>query len=291
MKVVSEYDVKSLQHERRMLDLYRSGIVSDGGLLEPLANACWRASTFEWRLHEDVGLIRRLWEEAAKALVEGFVRRRAGFDRRPDLLLLAAHFSIASRRFDLVKILMHISPATQAGSTPLTRAQSFLLRGYLSVARAILEGNNEYARAAQDLLEDARLMSDSQWLDQQLHSAREPVCKTDEHEAIRRLLSTLATLIAGPTSILRNKARSQFETVPEISGEFESLMDSALLNLDMFVQSEINHLPKFYYWLPGIALSILAEQAGLSSDWLQTRQQGKQTGYDRLPFALCFNNA
>src|SRR4030095_13829723 len=111
MNIVVEYDLRSLQHEQRMLALYRRQSASDGGLLQPLANACWRAAAFDWRLHEDSGSIRRLCEEAARALTEGFVRKRAGFERGPSELLLAIHLSITARSFDLVRSLMHMVPA------------------------------------------------------------------------------------------------------------------------------------------------------------------------------------
>src|SRR5688500_7815940 len=126
MNITSDYDLRSFQHEQRMLDLYRRGSASDGGLLEPLANACWRAAAFDWRLHEDSGAIRRLWEEAARALSEGFVRRRAGFERSPEELLLAVHFSVASRAFDLVRTLIHTIPAVPSGARGRRIARSTL---------------------------------------------------------------------------------------------------------------------------------------------------------------------
>src|SRR5260370_22998608 len=96
----SDYDLRSLKHERKMIELYRKSVETDAGLLQPLANACWRAAAFEWRLNEDAATIRRLLTEAAAALADGFVRRRAGFERTSEQLLLALHLSIGARAFD-----------------------------------------------------------------------------------------------------------------------------------------------------------------------------------------------
>src|SRR5262245_36597019 len=110
MKVTTQYDVRSLQHERRMLDLYRAASVRDTALLQPLANACWRLSAFEWRLSEDSDLIRTLWREGARALADGFIRKRLRVQQAPDQLLLALHLAFASRSFDLVGRLIHLTP-------------------------------------------------------------------------------------------------------------------------------------------------------------------------------------
>lgn len=270
-----------------MLELYRRGSASDGGLLQPLANACWRAAAFDWRVNEDTGSIRRLWEEAARALTEGFVRKRAGFERSPNELLLAVHFSIATRAFDLVGSLMHMIPAmpSSAQVRRMARSPLLLLDGYLSIARAIVERKKEHAHAAQSLLEEARAESDYEWWRQQFPTAGEVSWKIDEHEATRGLLSVIARLVVKQTSRWENNDSEPDLDMP-ICMEFVSLMDDALLNLDRFVESEINHRPKLYFWLPGIALSILAESAGLSLEWLQVRQEDSQKGYARLPLKL-----
>ncbi|HEX2271405.1 MAG TPA: hypothetical protein VHH35_17805, partial [Pyrinomonadaceae bacterium] len=107
MNATLEYDLRSLQHEQRMLNLYRHGSSSDGGLLQPLANACWRASAFDWRIKADARSLRLLWDEAARALAEGFVRKRAGFECNHADLTLALHLAIGARNFDMVSNLMH----------------------------------------------------------------------------------------------------------------------------------------------------------------------------------------
>ena len=63
-------------------------------------------------------------------------------------------------------------------------------------------------------------------------------------------------------------------------------MDAALLSLDQFIELEINHRPKLSVWLPGVALTILAESAGLSLEWLEMRQEDSQKGYARLPLRV-----
>ncbi|MGH9880003.1 MAG: hypothetical protein ACRD6N_01105 [Pyrinomonadaceae bacterium] len=68
--------------------------------------------------------------------------------------------------------------------------------------------------------------------------------------------------------------------------EFASLMDNALSSLERFIEAEVNHRPKSYFWLPGIALTILGESAGLPLDWLHARHQDNHKGYARLPLKL-----
>jgi hypothetical protein len=288
MNITSDYDLRSFQHEQRMLDLYRRGSASDGGLLEPLANACWRAAAFDWRLHEDSGAIRRLWEEAARALSEGFVRRRAGFERSPEELLLAVHFSVASRAFDLVRTLIHTIPAVPSGARGrrIARSTLLLLDGYLSIARAVVDRKREHARAAQVLLEEARTESDYDWWKQQFPTSREVAWKIDEHEATRGLLSVIARLLVKQDSRWEENPDYESNLDMAICVEFMSLMDQALLSLDRFMESEINHRPKLYFWLPGIALTVLAERAGLPLEWLEVREEDNHKGYARLPLKL-----
>ena len=63
-------------------------------------------------------------------------------------------------------------------------------------------------------------------------------------------------------------------------------MDEVLLSLDRYIVSEVKHNPNLYFWLPGIALSVLTERAGLPLEWFQVRQQDGQKGYARLPLKL-----
>ena len=269
-----EYDQRSLQHEQRMLNLYRQRSGNDGGLLQPLANACWRASAFDWRIKADSQSTRRLWEEAARALAEGFVRKRAGFECSHADLLLALHLSIASRNFELVSNLMHTVPAVTSSARGRRIAPSprLLLEGYLLTARAVIERRREHARAAQRLLHEARAEVDHEWWQEQFPLEGEASWRITEHEAMRSLLNIITRLDA------------EFDMA--LCMEFVSVMDDVLLALDRFVESEINHRPKLYVWLPGIALSILAERAGLSLEWLQVRHEDKQAGYTRLPLDL-----
>jgi len=288
MNLTSEYDVRSLLHEQRMLELYRRGSANDGGLLEPLANACWRAAAFDWALHEDSGSIRRLWEEAARALTEGFVRKRAGFGRSPEELLLAVHFSISTRAFDLVSSLMHMSPAvpSKARGRRIARSTLALLDGYLAITRAVVERKKGHARTAQTFLEEARPESDNDWWREQFPSSHEVSWKMAEHEAIRGLLKVIARQVLKQSSHWETNQDSESDFDLSICMEFASLVDGALLSLDRFIESEMNHRPKLYFWLPGIALSILAERAGLPLEWLQVREEDSERGYARLPLKL-----
>lgn len=267
-----------------MLNLYRQGSNSDGGLLQPLANACWRASAFDWRIKADTSAIRRLWEEAARALAEGFVRKRAGFECNYADLLLAVHLSIGAQNFDLTSSLIHTVPGVRTRRIP--RSSRLLLEGYLLTVRAVLERRKEHARAAQSLLPDARAEADHEWWREQFPSESELTWRITEHEAIQNLLSVIARLVLNQPSRWESDRNSEADLDMSICMEFVSLMDDVLVALDRFIESEINHRPKLYLWLPGIALSILAERAGLSLEWLQVRHEDNQVGYSRLPLTL-----
>jgi hypothetical protein len=283
-----EYDQRSLQHEQHMLDLYRQRSNSDGGLLQPLANACWRASAFDWRIKGDSRSIRRLWEEAARALAEGFVRKRAGFECNHNDLFLALHLSIAARNFDLVRSLMLTVPTVTSGVRGRRTARSprLLLEGYLLTVRAVIERRKEHARAAQSLLNEAWAEADHEWWREQFPSDGETAWRITEHEAVRGLLSIIARLVLKQSARWESNQGNDADLDMSICMEFMSAMDEVLLALDQFVESEINHRPKLYVWLPGIALSILAERTGLSWEWLEVRHEDNQAGYTHLPLNL-----
>lgn len=287
MNATLEYDQRSLQHEQRMLNLYRHGSSSDGGLLQPLANACWRASAFDWRVKADTRSLRHLWEEAARALAEGFVRKRAGFECNHDDLSLALHLAIGARNFDLVNRLMHTVPTVSSSVRGrLPSSHRLLLDSYLLTIRAVIERRKEHARAAQNALLETRAEVDREWWQEQSLSDREVDWKIAEHEAIRSLLSVITRLVLQQSSQWENNQSGEADFDMSLCMEFVSAMDEVLLVLDRFIESEINHRPKLYFWLPGIALSILAERAGLSLEWLQVRHEENQAGYTRLPLNL-----
>jgi hypothetical protein len=278
MNVVSDYDQRSLQHERRMLELYRRAATNDGGLLQPLANACWRASAFEWRLFEDVEAIRELWGQAARALAEGFTRKRAGFARSQDQLLLALHFAIGARDFDLTRTLVQAASSMPPSSRApqAARAPLLLLEAYVSIIRAIVERRREYAEMGLRQLEDAGAALDTDSWRQQFPQ-HEATWRFDEHDAIYGLLSIVATMVT----------RAAGADVEEsLAVAFVSRMDDVLLALERFIEAEVNHRPKLYVWLPGIALTVLAESAGFPPSWLDACREDHPHAYARLPAGL-----
>jgi hypothetical protein len=99
-------------------------------------------------------------------------------------------------------------------------------------------------------------------------------------------LSVIARLLVKQNSRWEENPDFESDLDMPICVEFMSLMDHALLSLDRFIESEINHRPKLYFWLPGIALTILAERAGLPLEWLQVREEDNHKGYARLPLKL-----
>ncbi|MDQ3806024.1 MAG: hypothetical protein M3416_19610, partial [Acidobacteriota bacterium] len=135
-----DYDLRSLNHERRMVAEYRRRVADgDAGFAQPLANACWRASMFEWALYRDEGTVRRLWGEAARTLAEAFARRRHGFDPSPDQLVLALHFAVAAREREAFTQLALTAPNLRDGvlhnarAFRASRAHFHLAEGYALV--------------------------------------------------------------------------------------------------------------------------------------------------------------
>ena len=121
-KPTGDYDLRSLNHERRMLAVYRRQSAHDASAIQPLANACWRAACFEWALYGDAETARRLWGEAAGALARGFARRRPGFDPNPDQLVLALHFAIVAREREAFTTLALTAPNLREGVLHEARA-------------------------------------------------------------------------------------------------------------------------------------------------------------------------
>jgi hypothetical protein len=255
-----------------MLDVYRSRSTREPGFLQPLANACWRASAFEWQLYEDSAAIRGLWEEGARALAEGFVRKRIRPEQAPEQLLLAMHLALASRSFELVRRLTQLTLHHQR--TKPGRSRLFLIEAHLAIARAVFEEGSESPETIERLLDEARAELDTHVQPSQFVSNREAFWKADEHVFVCSLLKLVASLLASGEIDL------------SIESRFASTMDTALERVSQFVEGETNHRPKFYFWLPGVALTILAEVAGLSLEWLHERHREKIPHYTRLPLKL-----
>jgi hypothetical protein len=280
------YDLRSLHHERRMLAEYRRGAVNDGSLLQPLANACLRAASFEWRLYRDAETVRRLWGESARALSQGFSRRRPGFDPSPDQFILALHLSIAAREPEAFTALALTPPNLRAGvlreaqAFRASRAHFHLAEGYVLVARALVERQAGPTLDALESLNAARQESDGGWWERQFPEPLDAAWRMSEHEAVCVLLSGVARRIAG---LPPGEAHSAAGHRREAAEEFASITDETLRRLDQFIRNYVNHQPKLYIWLPGVALCALAASAGLPMDWLDERYADNPAGYARLP--------
>lgn len=293
----SDYDLRSLQHERRMLAEYRRGVMSDGALLQPLANACWRAAAFEWQLYTDVETVRRLWGESARALAQGFTRRRPGFDPSPDQFVLALHFSIAAREREAFTSLALTNPDArgralrEARAFRGSRAHFHLAEGYAQVARALVERQAEAARAAVVSLDTARAENDHGWWHKQFPTALDAAWRISEHEALCVLLGAIARRLANSFSAETEDTKDSGEQQDEeAAAEFARVVDETLLRLEQFIEHDANHHPKLYLWLPGLALCALAASAGLPVGWLHERHEADAEGYARLPLALLRRN-
>jgi|GEM_PF-3470146 len=282
-----DYDVRSHEHELRMVGRYRLAAPRDGSLLQPLANACWRAACFEWRLRRDAEAVRRLLGEAARALAQGFTRRRAGFDPNPEQFVLGLHTALAAREFDAFNALATSDPNLRTGA--LREARAFrgspghfhLAEGYALVARSLAERTPLPAHAAVESLTAALSATGREWWERQFTDALDAAWRMSEHEAVCLLLGAVAARLT-EFSPARGRARSG-ERDEELTREFARVVDDTLQRLEKFAASDVNHHPKLYLWLPGIALCALAGSAGLPTPWLSQRHASRAPGYARLP--------
>ncbi|HEV7889887.1 MAG TPA: hypothetical protein VGP08_04580 [Pyrinomonadaceae bacterium] len=288
------YDVRSLSHERRMLSVYRSKVADgDASHAQPLANACWRASMFEWTLYREGEVVRRLWAEAARTLAEGFARRRPGFDPSPDQLTLALHFAVASREREAFAQVALAAPASREGALRgarafrTSRAHFHLAEGYALVARSLVERQATPARAAVQSLEAARAENDRSWWERQFPDPLDAAWRASEHESICALLGAVARRLVQQGDGDDNAVRAEDED--DLAADFARTVDETLLRLKRFVETDANHHPKLYVWLPGLAVCALAASAALPVGWLSERYESKADGYERLPFELLNN--
>lgn len=288
-----DYDLRSLNHERRMLAVYRRQSAQDPAALQPLANACWRSACFEWALYGEAETARRLWGEAAGALARGFARRQPGFDPSPDQLILALHLAIAAREREAFTTLALTAPNLRDGALHearafrSSRAHFHLAEGYALVARALVEQKPNPARAAVASLEAARAESDRGWWERQFPDPLDAAWRVSEHEAICALLSAVARRVADE----RADAAARAEADEAAADEFAQTVDETLARLEHFVARDPNHHPKLYAWLPGLALCALAASAAFPTGWLAERHERGAEGYARLPPELLLRTA
>ncbi len=274
-----------------MLSSYRRKVADgDAAFAQALANACWRASSFEWALYRDAETVRRLWGEAARTLAEGFTRRRPGFDPSPDQLVLALHFAIAAReREAFTQLARAPAPASREGALHgaqafrTSRAHFHLAEGYAHVARALVERKHGAALAAAESLDAARRESDSGWWERQYPNPLEAAWRAAEHDAVCLLLGAVARRAAEG---LAEETQAPLTDEGELAAEFARTVDDALVRLRRFVSRDQNHHPKLYVWLPGLALCALAASAALPTAWLAERHERNADGYEHLPAEL-----
>jgi hypothetical protein len=294
--MVDSYNARSLKHEHGMLAVYRRESVRDAGLLQPLSNACLRAAAFEWALARDPEPVRRLWAEAARALAHGFARKRKGFDPSPDQFILAIELSIASREAEAFTTLARFAPGVR--STAMQGAQAFrggrghfqLAESYALIAGAILERRRQPASAAIQSLTAATEESGGGWWEERFPDPSEAAWLMAEHSGICELLKIIVESASEkPTPLIEESKSPVARANPNLVERFGSVMDKVLTHLKWFVESEADHHPKLYVWLPGIAISALATAAGMPMAWLQARHEELAPEYSRLPLELIFN--
>lgn len=273
-----------------MLARYRQATARDGALLQPLANSCWRAACFEWRLHRDAETVRDLLGEGARALAQGFARRRAGFDPNPEQFILALHMALASRERDAFTSLAMSEPNLREGALRGSRAFSgsrahfHLAEGYALVTRALVERTPLPANAAVESLTAAAAANERGWWERQFPDAADAAWRVSEHEAICLLLGAVAARLTEFSPHAPNADASCLGE--ELAGQFARVVDETLRLMERFTAADANHHPKLYLWLPGIALCALASSAGLPAAWLSERHAARAAGYARLPAEL-----
>lgn len=293
------YDVRSLKHEERMLSLYRRATESDADLLQPLANACVRAAAFEWALTRDSGTVQRLWKEAARALALGFTRKPEGFDPSPDQFILAINLAIAAQEGQAFSSLARLAPGVR--STALQGARAFrgargqfhLAESYALISGAILERKRQPAFSAIQALEAAAASNDEEWWQQRFPDASEAAWLAAEQRAVCQLLSTIIRFAQGAAAAdqeIAAKARAGDPPAETCLSSFQAAMDDVLMRLNWYVDSDPDHHPKLYLWLPGIALCRLAMATGIPMDWVAERHVGQPAEYSRLPLELLSGN-
>lgn len=286
----TNYDERSLTHERRMMEIYRRKISGDATMLQPLANACWRAAAFEWKLNKSERAARTHLKEAAQTLAQGFSKRPAGFDSNPDQLILALNFSIVGREGDAFVSLAMNAPNlrgslfhnTQAFRSSLTHF--YLAEGYALLSRAIVERRRRLAEAAVKEFRAALESRERDWWERQFPAPLEAAWRMSEHESVCLLLKAIAEKLASE----KNEDREEAEE--RLTEQFSSTIDETLRRLDEFVKIDVGHHPKLYFWLPGVAICILASSAGFNMDWLIERCEKPEAGiYERLPIPFLSN--
>lgn len=286
--IASAYDERSLRHELKMAARYRQRAQNDGTLLQPWANACLRAASFEWVISGEVAKVRAQWREAARALAEGFARRPQGFDPRADQLMLGLHLAIAAREGETFSRLAYLASGSLAqilrhsSSSAHSPALDHLAEGYALISLSLVERRYGPARAAVSALTAARELNEFSWWAQHFPDPLEAAWLFNEHEAICLLLGAVAEVIIADEQ--RRAIQADIH-----AARFAAAIDESLLRLDKFTAMDENHHPKLYVWLPGLALCALAASAGLPVEWIRQRHAHRVEGYLRLPLALLRN--
>jgi len=278
-----------------MLEVYRRR-ERDGGYLQPLANACWRAGSFEWVLSGDAVITRRLWAEGARALAEGFAGGLPGFDPSPDQYVLGLNLAVAGRDAGCLATLAHLGPGLISGAMREARAFRgapgliYLAEGYSLIARALSEQNRVAAAAAISSLEAAVEQSQPAWWNERFPNPREARWLETEHRSVCIVLGQIARVVAqaGATipQLVDLEARELRAKSASIEEALASAIDDTILQLNRFVGSDSSHHPKLYIWLPGLAVCGLALAANLPMSWLRAGQVHNNRVAERLPLPL-----
>lgn len=282
MNVATSYDERSLTHERRMMEIYRRKISSDAAMMQPLANACWRAAAFEWHLNKNERAARTMLREAAQTLAQGFSKRPSGFDSNPDQLICAINFAIVGREKDAFVSLAMNAPNLRgslfhnAQGFRSSQSHFFLAEGYALLSRSIAERRRRHAESAVQEFRAAIESIERGWWERQFPAPLEAAWRMSEHESVCLLLKAIAEKIS-------DEQNEDDEIEEELTTKISSTFDEALRRLDQFVTIDTDHHPKLYFWLSGLAVCTLAASAGFDMTWLIERYEKSETGYDRLP--------
>lgn len=291
MSVVAEntsYAQRSLQHERRMIVLYRERAGREPSLWQPLANACRRAACFEWHLNPEAEAVTRLWSEAARIFAQGWTTRRSGFAATPNNFTLALHLAIAARESDVFIRLAHLDaalrtpPANDGDAVRGFRTLIAHAQSYGFIARALVTGDFTALEQARAQLNFAISENRLEWWEREYPDALEAAWRFHQHVAECRLLSIIARHIKAQSDNL--DLNKQSET--PLNEMFVETIDETLTRLFDFISDSAAHHPKLFLWLPGIALCRFAASSKIDLSLIADRRAIKPDVYAVLPNEL-----
>ncbi|MFN7928249.1 MAG: hypothetical protein U0Y68_09910 [Blastocatellia bacterium] len=236
--VDSEYALRSLHHETKMLALYRRQAAANPALRRAWVNACCRAAAFEWVLSQDCDKVELLWREAVHVLQQSCAAHSPNTRPETDQLLLGLHLALITREAEAFRSLAHF--ATQAQSLRTARQPLSARATTLSKATACWPSpywNNAWNQHLGGIAIPPR--GAVQWCQSWRRHAPNLLAAgwwMAEHRAVCMLLKAVTEIILqsdapaiASSPWLLPASRFSPEPTPPFSAQFALAMDDALL--------------------------------------------------------------